>query len=64
MTTASNVNKQSGGMINYALYIVLAIAIVLIFLSWIMPWKDLFEFFLFLNIKEFNRSFNYEKNFI
>lgn len=37
MKTADGVNKKSGGMMNYALYIVLIIVIVLIFLSWIMP---------------------------
>jgi hypothetical protein len=34
---ADSINKSSGGMINKALYIVLAIVAVLIFLSWIMP---------------------------
>jgi len=37
MKQADNINKTSGGMINKALYIVLAIVAVLIFLSWIMP---------------------------
>lgn len=37
MKDADSINKSSGGMINKALYIVLAIVAVLIFLSWIMP---------------------------
>jgi hypothetical protein len=37
MKYADSINKSSGGIINKALYIVLAIVAVLIFLSWIMP---------------------------
>jgi hypothetical protein len=37
MKDANSINKSSGGMINKALYIVLAIVAALIFLSWIMP---------------------------
>ena len=37
MKSSNNINKNNGGMINYALYIVFFIVIILIFLSWIMP---------------------------
>jgi hypothetical protein len=37
MKAANTINKNSSGMINYALYIVFIIVVILIFLSWIMP---------------------------
>jgi hypothetical protein len=37
MKASNNINKNNSGMINYALYIVFIIVVILIFLSWIMP---------------------------
>ena len=37
INNADKINKNSGGMINKALYIVLIFVILLILLSWIMP---------------------------